>query len=49
MFFGLVYFCVVIVCVNRASSSFILYRIVKHHNKESMFEEYGHAQTMDKS
>ena len=35
MFFGLLYFCVVILCVNRSRSSFILYRIVKRHSRQS--------------
>ena len=35
MIFGLLYFCVVIVCVNRSRSSFILYRIVKRHSRQS--------------
>ena len=34
MIFGLLYFCVVI-CVNRSRSSFILYRIVKRHSRQS--------------
>ena len=48
MIFGLLYFCVVMLCVNRSRSSFILYRIVKRHSRADspMFEEYGHAQTM---
>ena len=47
MIFGLFYFCVVILCVNRSRTSFILYRIVKRHSRQ--FEEYGHAQTMNKT
>ena len=35
MIFGLLYFCVVILCVNRSRSSFILYRIVKRHSRPS--------------
>ena len=35
MFFGLLCFCVVILCVNRSRSSFILYRIVKRHSRQS--------------
>ena len=35
MIFGLLYFCVVILCVNRSRSSFILYRIVKRHGRQS--------------
>ena len=35
MIFGLFYFCVVILCVNRLRSSFILYRIVKRHSRQS--------------
>ena len=35
MIFGLLYFCVVILCVNRSRSSFILYRIVKRHSRQS--------------
>ena len=35
MYFGLLYFCVVILCVNRSRSSFILYRIVKRHSRQS--------------
>ena len=35
MIFGLLYFCVVIVCVNRSRTSFILYRIVKRHSRQS--------------
>ena len=35
MIFGLLYFCVVIVCVNGSRSSFILYRIVKRHSRQS--------------
>ena len=35
MIFGFLYFCVVIVCVNRSRSSFILYRIVKRHSRQS--------------
>ena len=35
MIFGLIYFCVVILCVNRSRSSFILYRIVKRHSRQS--------------
>ena len=35
MIFGLFYFCVVILCVNRSRSSFILYRIVKRHSRQS--------------
>ena len=35
MIFGLLYFCVVILCVNRSRSSFILYRIVKRHSGQS--------------
>ena len=35
MIFGLLYFCVVILCVNRLRSSFILYRIVKRHSRQS--------------
>ena len=46
MIFGLLYFCVVILCVNRSRTSFILYRIVNVIADSPMFEEYGHAQTM---
>ena len=35
MIFGVLYFCVVILCVNRSRSSFILYRIVKRHSRQS--------------
>ena len=35
MIFGLLYFCVVILCVNRSRNSFILYRIVKRHSRQS--------------
>ena len=35
MLFGVLYFCVVILYVNRSRSSFILYRIVKHHSRQS--------------
>ena len=35
MIFGLLYFGVVIMCVNRSRSSFILYRIVKRHSRQS--------------
>ena len=35
MIFGLLYFCVVILCVKRSRSSFILYRIVKRHSRQS--------------
>ena len=35
MIFGLLYFCVVILCVNRSRSSFILYRIVKRNSRQS--------------
>ena len=35
MIFGLLYFCVVILCVNRSRSSFILYRIAKRHSRQS--------------
>ena len=35
MIFGLLYFCVVILGVNRSRSSFILYRIVKRHSRQS--------------
>ena len=35
MIFGLLYFCVVILCVNKSRSSFILYRIVKRHSRQS--------------
>ena len=35
MILGLLYFCVVILCVNRSRSSFILYRIVKRHSRQS--------------
>ena len=35
MIFGLLYFCVVILCVNRSRTSFILYRIVKRHSRQS--------------
>ena len=35
MIFGLLYFCVVILCVNRSRSRFILYRIVKRHSRQS--------------
>ena len=35
MIFGLLYFCVVILCVNRSRSSFIMYRIVKRHSRQS--------------
>ena len=35
MIFGLLYFCVVILCVNRLRGSFILYRIVKRHSRQS--------------
>ena len=35
MIFGLLYFCVVILCVNRSRSSFILYRIVMRHSRQS--------------
>ena len=34
MIFGLLYFCVVILCVNRSRTSFILYRIVKRHSRQ---------------
>ena len=35
MIFGLLYFCVVILCVSRSRSSFILYRIVKRYSRQS--------------
>ena len=35
MIFGLLYFCVVILGVNRSRTSFILYRIVKRHSRQS--------------
>ena len=35
MIFGLLYFCVVILCVNRSNSSFILYKKVKRHSRQS--------------
>ena len=35
MIFGLLFFCVVILCVNRSRTSFILYRIVKRHSRQS--------------
>ena len=35
MFFCLLFFCVVILFVNRSCSSFILYRIVKRHSRQS--------------
>ena len=35
MIFGLLYFCVVISCVNKSRTSFILYRIVKRHSRQS--------------
>ena len=35
MIFGLLYFCVVILCVKRSRTSFILYRIVKRHSRQS--------------
>ena len=35
MIFGLLYFCAVILCVNKLRSSFILYRIVKRHSRQS--------------
>ena len=35
MIFGVLYFCVVILCVNRSRTSFILYRIVKRHSRQS--------------
>ena len=35
MIFGLLYFCVVVLCVNRSRSSFILYRVVKRHSRQS--------------
>ena len=35
MIFGLLYFCAVILCVNRSRTSFILYRIVKRHSRQS--------------
>ena len=35
MIFGLFYFCEVILCVNRSRTSFILYRIVKRHSRQS--------------
>ena len=35
MIFGLLNFCEVILCVNRSRSSFILYRIVKRHSRQS--------------
>ena len=35
MIFGLLYFCVVILCVNRSRTSFILHRIVKRHSRQS--------------
>ena len=35
MIFGLLYFCVVILCVNRSRTRFILYRIVKRHSRQS--------------
>ena len=35
MLFFSCYFCVVILCVNRSRSSFILYRIVKRHSSQS--------------
>ena len=38
MIFGLLFFCVVILCVNRSRSSFILYRIVKRHTHWSVIE-----------
>ena len=45
--FRLVIICVVILCVNRSHSSFILYRKLYSIIADSpMFEEYGHAQTM---
>ena len=40
MFFGLLYFCVVILCVNRSCSSFILYRIVKRHRHMDMHRQW---------
>ena len=46
MIFGLLYFCVVILCVNMSRTSFILYRIVKRHSRQSNVRRYGHAQTM---
>ena len=47
MIFGLFYFCVVIVCVNRSRSSFILYRIVKRHSRQSNVRRIWPAQTME--
>ena len=35
MIYGLLCFCVVIFCVNMSRSSFILYRIVKRHSRQS--------------
>ena len=35
MIFGLLYFCVVISSVNKSRTSFILYRIVKRHSRQS--------------
>ena len=35
MIFGLLFFCAVILCVNRSRTSFILYRIVKRHSRQS--------------
>ena len=35
MIFGLLYFCVVILCVNRSRKSFILYKIVMRHSRQS--------------
>ena len=35
MIFGLLYFCVVILCVKRSPTGFILYRIVKRHSRQS--------------
>ena len=35
MIFGLLYFCVVILCVNRSRTSFILCRKVKRHSRQS--------------
>ena len=35
MIFDLLYFCVVILCVNSSRSSFILYGIVKRHSRQS--------------
>ena len=35
MMFGLLYFSVVILCVNRSRSSFTLYRVVKRHSRQS--------------